>query len=118
VATNTNNSVATNVTNNVNTKMVNSYVPADANTLEVPDTSMDIPKTATLLPQTQVQKQQGGRQQGGSETLLSTLLRVTAEAGHVGGLILGASEYAGMMKRMTRKRKTKRSKRTMRTKKH
>lgn len=115
----------TNVNRNRNTKTVNSYVPADPETLEVPDTSVDIPKTATVLPQTVVaqtqvegQPQKGGRQQGGSDTLLATLLRVTAEAGHVGGLILGASEYAGMMKRMTRKRKAKKSKKTKQTKKH
>lgn len=123
VVNNTNGNADINVNSMINTnnsaKTVNSYVPADSNTLEVPDTSIDIPKTATLLPQTQVEnlKQQGGRQQGGSETLLSTLLRVTAEAGHVGGLVLGASEYAGMMKRLTRKRKGK-SKKSKRTKRH
>ncbi len=109
----------TNVNRNINTNSVNSYVPADPETLEVPDTSVDIPKTASVLPQTVVaQTQKGGRQQGGSDTLLATLLRVTAEAGHVGGLILGASEYAGMMKRMTRKRKAKKSKKSKQTKKH
>lgn len=112
--------------NNTSAKTVNSYVPADPSTLEVPDTSIDIPKTATVLPQTEVtpRRQQGGngngRQQGGSETLLGTLLRVTAEAGHVGGLILGASEYAGMMKRFRgkTKRKSKNSKKSKMTKRH
>jgi thiol-disulfide isomerase/thioredoxin len=120
--TNTNRNASMNINVNRNTNSVNSYVPADPETLEVPDTSVDIPKTATVLPQTEVaqtEQQRGGRrQQGGSDTLIATLLRVTAEAGHVGGLILGASEYAGMMKRMTRKRKAKKSKKTKQTKKH
>lgn len=34
---------------NTNTRSVNRYVPADPDTLEVPDTSMDIPKTSNCL---------------------------------------------------------------------
>lgn len=109
--------------NNSSAKTVNSYIPADPSELEVPDTSVDLPKTTTALPQTEVtsRKQLGGsRQEGGSNTLLGTLLRVTAEAGHVGGLILGASEYAGMMKRLRSKtkRKSKKSKKSRMTKRH
>jgi hypothetical protein len=115
-----NNNVYTNITNNAN-KAVNTYVPADANTLEVPDTSLDIPKTATLLPKTETGVKVGGSrtetayQQGGNSTLLATLLKITQEAGHAGGLLLAATEYSDLVKRFTRKHK-KRAKKTQKRK--
>jgi hypothetical protein len=115
-----NNNIYTNMTNNTN-KSVNTYVPADANTLEVPDTSLDIPKTTTLLEKTETGVKVGGSrtetayQQGGDSTLLATLLKITQEAGHVGGLLLAATEYSDLAKRFTRKHK-KRAKKTQKRK--
>ncbi len=115
-----NNNIYTNITNNTN-KSVNTYVPADANTLEVPDTSLDIPKTTTLLEKTETGVKVGGSrtetayQQGGDSTLLATLLKITQEAGHVGGLLLAATEYSDLAKRFTRKHK-KRAKKTQKRK--
>mgnify|MGYP006285202369 CR=1 FL=1 len=115
-----NNNIYTNITNNAN-KSVNTYVPADANTLEVPDTSLDIPKSTTLLEKTETGVKVGGSrtetayQQGGDSTLLATLLKITQEAGHAGGLLLAATEYSDLAKRFTRKHK-KRAKKTQKRK--
>jgi thiol-disulfide isomerase/thioredoxin len=105
--------------NNSMAKNVNSYVPANGETLEVPDTNLDIPKTITALDKLETERTNpvkvgGGQQQGGS-SLMSTLLKVTQEAAHAGALLLAANEYAGLAKRMTRKYK-KKSKKTKKNK--
>lgn len=109
------NSQLPNMTNSM-AKNVNSYVPADSETLEVPDTNLDIPKTTTAIAKLETTNsvKKGGYQQGGS-SLMSTLLKVTQEAAHAGALLLAANEYAGMAKRITRKYK-KKSKKTKKNK--
>ena len=108
-----------------NNKTVNSYKPANANNLQVPDIYSDIRTNTSVLPSVeteteteteieQTQRQKGGSQRGGNATLLSALTRITMEAGHAGALLLAATEYADLGKRMTRKLK-KRSKKTKRT---
>jgi thiol-disulfide isomerase/thioredoxin len=120
VAANTSNAnlVVTNRKNNIftNTKTVNSYQPAEANTLQVPDVYSDVRNNTTVLPsvETNAKKQQGGNgssQRGGNGSLFSALTRITMEAGHAGALLLAATEYADLGKRLTRKMK-KRSKRS------
>lgn len=108
---NNSNSQLPNITNSM-AKNVNSYVPADSETLEVPDTNLDIPKTTTAIAKLETTNsvKRGGYQQGGS-SLMSTLLKVTQEAAHAGALLLAANEYAGLAKRITRKYK-KKSKKT------
>ncbi len=112
---NNSNSQLPNMTNSM-AKNVNSYVPADSETLEVPDTNLDIPKTTTALAKLETTNsvKRGGYQQGGS-SLMSTLLKVTQEAAHAGALLLAANEYAGLAKRITRKYK-KKSKKTKKNK--
>jgi thiol-disulfide isomerase/thioredoxin len=95
--TNTNTNINTN-TNNSTLKQVNSYIPAEAETLAVPDTSVDVRTKPTP---------QAGGQRGGNETLLAALTRITAEAGHAGALLLAATEYADMGKKLTRRLKKK-----------
>lgn len=107
----------TNSTNNIftNTKSVNTYEPADASSLAVPDSTGDMPQTV-VLPQTEVKGNKvGGGQRGGSETLLAALTRISVEGAHVGALLLAANEYAGAAKKLTRKLK-KRSKKTAKRK--
>ncbi len=115
IYTNIPNSQLPNMTNSM-AKNVNSYVPADGETLEVPDTNLDIPKTTTALAKLETTNsvKRGGYQQGGS-SLMSTLLKVTQEAAHAGALLLAANEYAGLAKRITRKYK-KKSKKTKKNK--
>ena len=112
------NTPVTNSTNNVysNAKNVTSYEPEDAKLLSVPDTSSDMARNS-VLPQTEIRNQNkvGGGQRGGSETLLTALTRITMEAGHVGALLLVATEDANVGKRLTRRLK-KRSKKTARRK--
>jgi thiol-disulfide isomerase/thioredoxin len=112
------NTPVTNSTNNVysNAKNVTSYEPEDAKLLSVPDTSSDMARNS-VLPQTEIRNQNkvGGGQRGGSETLLTALTRITMEAGHVGALLLAATEDANVGKRLTRRLK-KRSKKTARRK--
>lgn len=114
INTTTNN--VSNRTNNIfaNAKNVTSYEPEDAKLLSVPDTSSDMPRNS-VLAQTEVRNQNkvGGGQRGG--TLLSALTRITAEAGHAGALLLAATEYADLGKRLTRRLK-KRSKKTAKRK--
>jgi thiol-disulfide isomerase/thioredoxin len=117
------NNVVTNRKNNIftNRNTVNSYEPAQANTLQVPDVYSDIRNNATVLPslETNAKKQQGGfvgpihptSQRGGNGSLFSALTRITMEAGHAGALLLAATEYADLGKRVTRKLK-KRSKKS------
>jgi len=113
------NNIVTNRKNNIftNRNTVNSYEPAQANTLQVPDVYSDIRNNATVLPslETNAKKQQGGfvgsSQRGGNGSLFSALTRITMEAGHAGALLLAATEYADLGKRVTRKLK-KRSKKS------
>jgi hypothetical protein len=110
------NTVVSNKTNNIvsNAKSVNTYEPANAELLNVPDTTADM-ATDTILPRTEVRSKVGGGQRGGSESLLAALTRITVDAGHAGALLLAATEYADMGKRFTRRLK-KRSKRTAKRK--
>lgn len=114
-----NSGIVSNSKNNVfsNTKNVNTYVPEDANTISVPDPSTDLAKPALKQLEISARKVGGGQHSGGgSQTLLSTLLHITQEAGHVGGLLLAATEYSDLMKRFTRKSKKSRSKKTAKRK--
>lgn len=105
----TNNTIAS-VPNTV--KSVNTYEPANADVISVPNTSLDVVKNTTLMPQTETKNVKvGGGQRGGNEGLLAALTRITAEAGHAGALLLAATEYSDMSKRMTRRMK-RRSKKT------
>ncbi len=115
IYTNIPNSLPNNM-NSIN-KNTNSYTPAEGETLEVPDTNLDIPKTTTVLPQVETSSgpKVGGGQQGGSTSLLHTLLKVTQEAGHAGALLLAATEYSDLAKRITRRYK-KKSKKTKKNK--
>jgi thiol-disulfide isomerase/thioredoxin len=113
-----NEDIASTTKNNLFAKNVNSYEPADPTSLTVPDSTNDIPRESALL-QSEVQNNrlngQRGGQRGGSETLLAALTKITAEAGHAGALLLAATEYADLGKRMTRRFK-KRSKKTLKRK--
>lgn len=116
VNTNTNTNMNSMINNDVYTnsppnsaKTVNSYAPADPTTIQVPDMSVDYPKTATVLPQ--VETGQKGGQRGGTTSLMQTLLHITAQAGHAGGLLLAATEYADLAKRFSRKMKKRGKKR-------
>jgi thiol-disulfide isomerase/thioredoxin len=108
--------IATNGNNNIftNTKTVNSYIPASADTIPVPDPSTDIAKPVLSEVET-TGKKVGGGQRGGTGSLLGTLMHITQEAGHVGGLLLAATEYSDLAKRFTRRSK-KRSKKTAKRK--
>lgn len=117
INTNTNkntnaNNVSSLMNNNTN---VNSYVPANAETLQVPDTNSDISKTAPVLSRLETGQQRGG-QRGGNTSLLNTLVKITAEAGHAGALLLAATEYSDLAKRFTRKLKKRAKKRSKMTK--
>jgi thiol-disulfide isomerase/thioredoxin len=113
-----NEDIASTTKNNLFAKNVNSYEPADPTSLTVPDSTSDIPRESALL-QSEVRNNrlngQRGGQRGGSETLLAALTKITAEAGHAGALLLAATEYADLGKRMTRRFK-KRSKKTLKRK--
>ncbi len=113
-----NEDIASTTKNNLFAKNVNSYEPADPTSLTVPDSTNDIPRESALL-QSEVRNNrlngQRGGQRGGSETLLAALTKITAEAGHAGALLLAATEYADLGKRMTRRFK-KRSKKTLKRK--
>ncbi len=114
---NNNATVVTNSKNNIFSKSVNTYEPQSADLLAVPDSTNDVSRTSAL-PQSEVavnRNKVGGGQRGGSETLMSALLRITAEAGHAGALLLAATEYADLGKRFTRRFK-KRSKKTAKRK--
>lgn len=110
-----NNNTNTNTNSNSNSmnNNANSYVPANAETLQVPDTNSDISKTAPVLSRLETGHQKGG-QRGGTTSLLHTLVKITAEAGHAGALLLAATEYADVAKKVTRKLK-KRAKRRSKT---
>jgi thiol-disulfide isomerase/thioredoxin len=116
--TNTNTNTVTNRSNNIfsQAKNVNTYEPEDANLLSVPDTTADMAR-GSVLARTEIRNQNkvGGGQRGGSETLLTALTRITMEAGHAGALLLAATEYADVGKRLTRRLK-KRSKKTAKRK--
>ncbi len=112
---NNNTSVVTNSKNNIFSKNVNTYEPESADLLAVPDSTSDIPRNSVLAQSEVRAKKVGGGQRGGSESLMSALMRITAEAGHVGALLLAATEYKDMGKKLTRRLK-KTSKKTMKRK--
>ena len=114
---NNNYNMVTNSKNNIFSKNVNSYEPESADLLAVPDSTNDIPRNSALAQSevTATRNKVGGGQRGGSETLLTALTRITAEAGHVGALLLAATEYKDLGKRLTRRFK-KKSKKTMKRK--
>ena len=111
VKNNTNNVVNSNV--NASSTLANNavatYEPEAAENLSVPDTSLDLSTRNTVGNGTNT------TQKGGSETLFTALTRITAEAGHVGALLLAATEYSDLAKRFTRRLK-KRSKKTAKRK--
>ena len=108
-----NNIVETNVVNS-NSKTVNTYRPANSSDLPVPDTAPDVTaKPAAALQQMETGQQKGGSSsQRGGNGLLATLTKITAEAGHVGTLLVAATEYPSLIKKLTRRRKRK-AKKTM-----
>lgn len=108
------NTVVGNSNSNSNSRTVNSYKPSNADDIPVPDTAEDLSmKPALQQMEAQVQQQKGGQRQSGGNGLLATLTKITAEAGHVGTLLVAASEYPSLLKKLTRRRKRK-SKKTMR----
>lgn len=97
---------------NSNSRTVNSYKPSNADDIPVPNTAEDL-SMKPALQQMETQQQKGGQRQTGGNSLLATLTKITAEAGHVGTLLVAASEYPSLLKKLTRRRKRK-SKKTMR----
>lgn len=108
IETNSRNSLAVNSSSN--NKTVNTYRPANSDDLPVPDTAPDV-TAKPALQQMETGVQQKGGQRGGNG-LLATLTKITAEAGHVGTLLVAASEYPTLLKKLTRRRKRK-AKKTM-----